>query len=142
MDVRRDGTANKIRRSQIEIIKFLAMPFLAFVARHGRLPMWFRQQFRQTRIEIVVFWVMPQSGICRAWWMLCAWYLEQSPGSRVEIIMFLIIQRNREKKERVRCLIFPAPFLCVAIFSRCIRLLYILRFLRLLTFHQNIRLSN
>ena len=77
-----------------------------YVARHGRMPLWFQQQFRRTGIETILFFIMPRLGTCLAWWMLCAWYLEQFPRSRIETIVFLVAE-----KERVRCLIFPALFL-------------------------------
>lgn len=51
-----------------------------YVARHGRLPLWFHQRFRWTGIETILFSIMPRLGISRAWWMLCAWYPEQFPG--------------------------------------------------------------
>lgn len=33
-----------------------------YVARHGRLPLWFHQLFRWARIEIIIFSVMKMSG--------------------------------------------------------------------------------
>lgn len=65
-----------------------------YVARHGRMPLWFQQQFRRTGIEIILFCIMPRLGTCLAWWMLCAWYLERSPDTRIEIIIFSVMKMS------------------------------------------------
>ena len=48
----------QFRRSQIEIIKFLAMPFFGICRARWMLCAWYLEQFPGSRIEIVVFLVM------------------------------------------------------------------------------------